>query len=55
MLNLRDPKETDLTELLTYPLSHADIVFAVKFTSTTIGASPGRVSANCSDADWSEI
>ena len=53
MLNLRDPRETNPTQSLAYPLSHADIVFAVKPTSTAIGASARRVSPNCYDADWS--
>jgi len=38
MLHLRDPKVTDPTGFLVYPLSHPNVVFAMQSSGTAIGA-----------------
>ena len=45
MLNLRDPKVTDPTGFLVYPLSHPNMVFAMQPAGTTIGVDTGIASA----------
>ena len=45
MLNLRDPEVTDPTRSITQPLSHANMVFVIQSTVTTISTSTRMVSA----------
>jgi len=45
MLHLRDPKVTDPTDFLVYPLSHPNMVFAMQPVGTATGAETGIASA----------